>query len=74
LVVTDTAKRPGVIGDGGTYDSQTMIQSNTPVGSSNIMTLDQVIDKTGNANPSSRVTIDGKVYEQQADGNYRAAM
>jgi len=74
MVVTGTAERPGVIGDGGTYDSQAMIQSNTPMGGSNIMTLDQVIDKTGNASPSSRVTIEGKVYEQQADGNYRAAM
>ena len=38
------------------------------------LTFDEVVSKTGNANPPSRVTVDGQVYIQGADGNYKAAM
>ena len=38
------------------------------------MTFDEVVTKTGDANPPSRVTIDGIVYTQGDDGNYKAAM
>ena len=38
------------------------------------LTFDEVVSKTGNASPPSRVTVDGQVYVQGADGNYKAAM
>ena len=38
------------------------------------LTFDEVVTKTDNATPPSRVTIDGQVYVQGADGNYKAAM